>query len=88
MPKNSRILSDMTWHGFGDFDRNYSNQGKSNLSPSKKIEHLRCVKSVRIRSFSGPYFPAFELNSPYLSVLIPNTQKYGPEKLQIRTPLT
>ena len=22
-----------------------------------------CVKSVRIRSFSGPYFPAFELNT-------------------------
>ena len=21
--------------------------------------HLQCVKSVRIRSFSGPYFPAF-----------------------------
>ena len=22
-----------------------------------------CVKSVRIRSYSGPYFPAFELNT-------------------------
>ena len=24
-----------------------------------------CVKGVRIRSYSGPYFPAFELNTPY-----------------------
>ena len=31
-----------------------------------------CVKSVRIRSFSGPYFPA----------------KEGPEKLRIRTLFT
>ena len=24
---------------------------------------LNCVKSVRIRGFSGPFFPAFELNT-------------------------
>ena len=30
---------------------------------------LHCVKSIRIRSFSGPYFSAFGLN----------TGKYGPE---------
>ena len=29
-----------------------------------------CVKSVRIRSFSGPYFPVFP----------PNAGKYGPGK--------
>ena len=34
-----------------------------------------CVKSVRIRSFSGPYFPVFS----------PNARKYGQEKLRIRT---
>ena len=34
---------------------------KSNTS------HFHCVKSVRIRSFSGPYFPAFGLN----------TERYG-----------
>ena len=28
-----------------------------------------CVKSVKIRSYSGPYFPAFS----------PNVGKYGPE---------
>ena len=35
--------------------------------------------------FSGPYFPAFGLNTPYLSTFSPNAGKYGPEKLQIRT---
>ena len=37
--------------------------------------HLHCVKSVRIRSYSGPYFPAFGLNTEYLS---PNAGKYEP----------
>ena len=37
-----------------------------------KIENNHCVKSVRIRSF-------------FLSVFSPNTKKYGPEKLGIRT---
>ena len=32
--------------------------------------HRQCVKSVQIRSFSGPHFPVFS----------PNTGKYGPEK--------
>ena len=26
------------------------------------VNALRCIKSVRIRSYSGPYFPAFRLN--------------------------
>ena len=30
------------------------------LSPQGE---LRCVKSVRIRNFSGPYFPAFGINT-------------------------
>ena len=38
-----------------------------------------CVKSVRIRSYSGPYFPAFGLNTEYLSVFSQNAGKYGPE---------
>ena len=36
------------------------------------------VKNVRIRSFSGLYFPVFSSK----------TEKYGPEKLQITTLLT
>ena len=47
------------------------------------------MKSVRIRSFSGPHFPAFGLNTERygvsLSLFIPNEGKYGPEKLQIQT---
>ena len=47
---------------------------KNNVFASEK----HCVKSVHIRSFFGPYFPAFGLN----------TGKYGPEKLRIRTLFT
>ena len=47
-----------------------------------------CVKYVRIRSFSGLYFPEFGLNTARhedLSVFSLNAGKYGPEKLRIRT---
>ena len=33
------------------------------------LKNYRCVKSVRIRSYSGPHFPVFS----------PNVGKYGPE---------
>ena len=50
---------------------------------------MHCLKSVRTRNFSGPYFPALGLNTeratPYLFVFSPNAGKYGPEKLLIRT---
>ena len=63
---------------------------------------LHWVKSVQIRSFSGPYFPAFGLNTErygvshyvdipiteYLSVFSPNAGKYRPEKLRICTLFT
>ena len=59
---------------------------------------LHCMKSVRIQSFCGPYFPAFGLNTErygeirrdteYLPVFILNAGKYGPEKLRIRTLFT
>ena len=42
---------------------------------ANKSAHPHCVESVRIRSFFGPYFPAFS----------PNVGKYGPEKLRMRT---
>ena len=41
-----------------------------------------CVKSVRIRSYSGPHFPIFGLNSERYSVSLvfsPNTGKCRPE---------
>ena len=37
---------------------------------SRNVNRYHCVKSVQIRSFSGPYFPVFSSN----------TEKYGPEK--------
>ena len=43
------------------------------------------VKSARIWSYPGPYFPAFGLNMERYSLFSPNAEKYGPEKLRIRT---
>ena len=40
-------------------------------------KELHCVKSVRIRSFSGPYFPAFGLNTERYSVSLCIQSKCG-----------
>ena len=53
---------------------------------------IDCVKNVRIRSYFGPHFPAFGLNTErygefstlglnteYLSIFSPNAGKCGPE---------
>ena len=41
---------------------------------------VKCVKSVRIRSYSGVYFPVLGLNTErYYSVFSPNAGKYEPE---------
>ena len=47
-----------------------------------QIKHFLCVKSVRIRSYSGPHFPAFGLNISLYSVQIQenadqNKSEYG-----------
>ena len=48
--------------------------------------YIRCVKSARIRSYSGPHFPAFGLNTEryriqeYLSVFSSNAEKCRSEK--------
>ena len=57
-----------------------------NISKSAKVSqgHGHCVKSVHIRSFSGPYFPAFRLNTERYW----NARKYGPEKPRIGTLFT
>ena len=48
---------------------------------------LHCVKSVGIRSFSGPYFPAFGLNTEKYSVYLPIQSECG--KIQTKkTPNT
>ena len=51
-------------------------------------KEYHCVRSIHIRSYSGPYFPAFGLNTEYLSVFSPNAEKYGPEKLRMQTIFT
>ena len=43
------------------------------------------MKNLRIRYFSGPYFPAFGLNTERYSVFSPNAGKKEPEKQQTRT---
>ena len=47
------------------------------------IINTHCAKSVHIPSFSGPYSPAFGLNT-----VSPNRGKYGPGKLGIWTLFT
>ena len=50
------------------------------------MRHRRFYKKVtawkvsKYGVFCGPYFPAFGLNTEYLSVFCPNAGKYGPEK--------
>ena len=39
------------------------------------LERGHCLKSVRIRSFSGPYFPAFGLNMERYEVSLGNQSK-------------
>ena len=60
-------------------------------------EHLRkdklenCVKSARIRSYSGPHFPAFGLNTERYGISLhikSKWGKYGPEQLRIGTLFT
>ena len=46
------------------------------------------MKSVWIRNFSGPYFPAFGLNTERYGEFGPNAGKKGAEKLRIRTLFT
>ena len=46
------------------------------------------MKSICIQSFSGLHFPAFGVNTPYLSVFSPNMGKYGAKKLRIRSHFT
>ena len=41
------------------------------------LENKDCVKSVQIRSFSGPYFPIFELNTGIYSSNLRIQSEYG-----------
>ena len=48
------------------------------------INNIRCVKCVRIRRFSGPYFPTFGLNTERYFVLLRIQSKCG--KIRTRKP--
>ena len=51
----------------------------SKQSFSRRTAKCDCIKGVRILSFSGPYFPAFGLNT-WISVFSPNAGKCESEK--------
>ena len=67
---------------------------KINLVDKYQINTWHCLKSFRIRSYSGSYFSAFGVNTERYSVSLrmpvfnPNAGKYGPEWLRIRTLFT
>ena len=42
-----------------------------------------CVKSVHIRSYSGPYFPAFELNTERYGVFLRIHSEFGKMRTRI-----
>ena len=48
---------------------------------------MHCAKSVGIRSYSGPHFPAFALNTEIYSVSLPIQSKCGKTRIRI-TPNT
>ena len=43
------------------------------------MRQAHCLKSVRIRQFSGPYFPAFGLNTEYSVRMRENTEQKNSE---------
>ena len=53
-------------------------------STSSLVRKTHCVKNVRIRSYSGPYFPAFGLNTERYGVSLRIQSECG----KIRTRIT
>ena len=54
-------------------DNNHSQMKRKDSMEGSLDRTLHCVESVHIRSYSGPHFPAFGLNTS------PNVRKCGPE---------
>ena len=52
-----------------------------------KIQNVHCVKSVRSRNYSGPYFPAFRLNTERYSASLRIQSECGKMRTRI-TPNT
>ena len=57
------------------------------VSPAKcltsELSHCHCVKNVRIRSYSGPYFPVFGLNTERYGVSLRIQSKCGKMRTRI-----
>ena len=45
----------------------------------KFLNYRHCVKSARIRSFCGPYFPTFEMNTKSYGIQTTNTDHQNSE---------
>ena len=58
-----------------------------NCETNKYKIHIHCVQSIRIRSYSGPHFPAFELNTDSYSVSLCIQSEFGKMRTRI-TPNT
>ena len=58
-----------------------------NCETNKYKIHIHCVQSIRIRSYSGPHFPAFELNTDSYSVSLCIQSEFGKMRTRI-TPST
>ena len=67
--------------------KQWQNGNKNQETDYFHFSKILCVKYVRIRRFSGPYFRAFVQNTEIL-IFNPNAVKCGPEKLLIRTLFT
>ena len=64
---------------------NYDSFKTSEFCCKEGFHHcMYCVKSVRIRSYSGPYFPAFRLNMERCGISLRIQSKCG----RIRTIIT
>ena len=51
--------------------------------PTSTQCHLHCLKSVRIRSYSGPYFPTFGLNTQRYSESLRTQSECGKMRTRI-----
>ena len=63
-----RCKGDIFLHLFSIMLLHRSMQTRSFLKHLYLLQRHHCVKSVRIQSFSGPYIPAFGLNTKIYSV--------------------
>ena len=75
--RDRRNLKNMYLRLFGGF-----NENKRSSWTQVVNWRYHCVKSVQIRTFSGPYFPVFRLNTEIYSINVRIQSKY--RKIQTR----